>query len=49
MLNLTFPMLTLNMGFESARALHDVVEFKAAILALEDNFTIGLPRMLPMA
>ena len=42
MLALTSPMLTLNLGFNGARALHDDVESKAAILALEDNFTIGL-------
>ena len=42
MLALTYPMVTLNLGFNGARALHDDVESKAAILALEDNFTIGL-------
>ena len=42
MLAITYPMLTLNLGFNGARALHDDVESKAAILALEDNFTIGL-------
>ena len=42
MLALTYPMLTLNLGFNGARAFHDDIEAKAAILALEDNFTIGL-------
>jgi len=42
MLAITYPMITLNLGFNGARALHDDVESKAAILALEDNFTIGL-------
>lgn len=42
MLALTSPMLSLNLGFNGARALHDDVASKAAILALEDNFTIGL-------
>lgn len=42
MLALTAPMLTLNLGFNGARALHDDVASKAAILELEDNFTIGL-------
>jgi RND superfamily putative drug exporter len=35
-------MLTLNLGFNGASALHDDVESKKAVLALEDNFTIGL-------
>jgi RND superfamily putative drug exporter len=42
MLALTYPMLTLNLGFNGASALHDDVESKKAVLALEDNFTIGL-------
>ena len=42
MLALAYPMLTLNLGTNGARALHDDVEGKAAIVALEDNFTIGL-------
>ena len=42
MLALTSPMLFLNLGFNGARALHDDVASKAAILELEDNFTIGL-------
>ena len=42
MLALTYPMLTLNLGFNGARAFHDDVESKAAILSLEENFTIGL-------
>jgi len=42
MLALTYPMLTLNLGFNGAAALHDDVSSKDAILALEENFTIGL-------
>ena len=42
MLAAAYPMLNLNLGFNGARALNDDVESKAAILALEDNFTIGL-------
>jgi len=42
MLGLTYPMLNLNLGFNGARSFHDDVEAKKAILALEDNFTIGL-------
>jgi len=42
MLGLTYPMLNLNLGFNGARSFHDDLEAKAAILALEDNFTIGL-------
>ena len=42
MLALTYPMLSLNLGFNGARGLHDDVGSKAAILELEDNFTIGL-------
>ena len=36
------PIFTLNGGFNAAKALHDDVEAKAAFLALEDNFTLGL-------
>ena len=42
MLALTYPMLNLNLGENFARALHDDVGSKAAVLALEDNFTLGL-------
>lgn len=42
MLALTYPMLIFNLGFNGARAFHDDIEGKKAILALEDNFTIGL-------
>lgn len=42
MLALTYPMVTLNLGVNGARAFYDDVESKAAILALEENFTIGL-------
>ena len=39
---LTYSMLTLNLGENFARALHDDVGSKPAILALQDNFTLGL-------
>jgi uncharacterized membrane protein YdfJ with MMPL/SSD domain len=42
MLALTYPMLDLNLGFNGARSYHDDMEAKAAILKLEENFTIGL-------
>jgi len=42
MLALSWPMLSLNLGFNGARSLHDDIESKAAILALEQEFTIGL-------
>jgi RND superfamily putative drug exporter len=42
MLGLTYPMLNLTLGFNGARSFDDDVESKAAILSLEDNFTIGL-------
>jgi len=42
MLALTYPMLDLNLGFNGARSYHDDLEAKAAIRALEENFTIGL-------
>jgi len=42
MVALASLILTLNLGFNGARAFHDDVESKAAILALEENFTIGL-------
>jgi len=41
MLALTYPMLDLNLGFNGARSYHDDIEAKAAIRALEENFTIG--------
>lgn len=42
MLGLTYPMLDLNLGFTGARSYPKDVESRAAVLALEDNFTIGL-------
>ena len=42
MLVMTCPMLNFNLSFNGANSLHDDVEAKAAILALEDNFTVGL-------
>jgi RND superfamily putative drug exporter len=42
MLALASLIFTFNLGFNGARSLHDDVESKAAILALEENFTIGL-------
>ncbi len=36
------PLITLNLGFNGARSDSDDVEAKKAVLALEDNFTIGL-------
>ena len=41
MLALALPMTQLNLGFNGARSLHDDVESKAAIIALEEDFTIG--------
>ena len=42
LLALAFPLLTINLGVNGARALDDAVEAKAALLALDDNFTLGL-------
>ena len=36
------PILSLNLGFNGAKGLPDAVEAKKALLALEDNFTLGL-------
>lgn len=36
------PLFTLNLGFNGARSLSDDIEAKAAFLALEENFTLGL-------
>lgn len=36
------PILAFNLGFNGARSDPDAVEAKKALLALEDNFTIGL-------
>jgi len=42
MLALFYPMLSLNLGVNGAGTLSDDMEAKAAIEALEENFTIGL-------
>ena len=42
MLALGYFTFTLNLGFNGARALHNDVNAKAAILELEESFTIGL-------
>ncbi|MFC1925585.1 MMPL family transporter [Chloroflexota bacterium] len=42
MLGLTYPMLNMNLGFTGARSYPKDIESRAAVLALEDNFTIGL-------
>ncbi len=39
---LSAPLVTLNLGFNGAKSLPDAVEAKKAVLALQDNFTIGL-------
>lgn len=36
------PIVTFNLGFNGAKALSDDVEAKRALLALEENFTLGL-------
>jgi uncharacterized membrane protein YdfJ with MMPL/SSD domain len=36
------PTVTFNLGFNGAKSLPDDVEGKKAVIALEDNFTIGL-------
>lgn len=42
LLALASPVLGLTTGFNGARGLNDDVEAKAAFLALEENFTLGL-------
>jgi RND superfamily putative drug exporter len=42
LLLLAAPVLTLNLGFNGARALPDAVEAKKAALALQQDFTLGL-------
>jgi uncharacterized membrane protein YdfJ with MMPL/SSD domain len=39
---LAAPLVTLNLGFNGAKSLPDAVPAKKAVLALQDNFTIGL-------
>jgi uncharacterized membrane protein YdfJ with MMPL/SSD domain len=42
LLALAAPVLTFNLGFNGVKSYSDDVEAKKAVLALEDNFTIGL-------
>ena len=42
LLALAYPVLSINLGDNGARGLHDDVESKAALVKLEDNFTLGL-------
>jgi RND superfamily putative drug exporter len=42
LLALAVPLATLNLGFNGAKSLPDAVDAKKAVLALQDNFTIGL-------
>ena len=42
LLALAYPLLTINLGDPGARGLDDAVEAKAALLKLQDNFTLGL-------
>ncbi|HSI97357.1 MAG TPA: MMPL family transporter, partial [Gaiellaceae bacterium] len=39
---LAIPLFNINLGFNGARSLSDEIEAKAAFLALEENFTLGL-------
>jgi RND superfamily putative drug exporter len=42
LLALAAPIFTLNLGFNGGKALSDDVEAKKAVIALEENFTLGL-------
>jgi len=42
MIGLSSLMFNFNLGFNGARSFNDDIEAKSAILALEDNFTLGL-------
>ena len=42
LLAITAPILTLNLGFNGVRSFSDDAEGKKAIIALEENFTLGL-------
>ncbi len=42
LLAITAPILTLNLGFNGVRSFSDDVEGKKALIALEENFTLGL-------
>ncbi len=39
---LAVPLFAINLGFNGARSLSDDIQAKAAFLALEENFTLGL-------
>jgi uncharacterized membrane protein YdfJ with MMPL/SSD domain len=39
---LAVPLFAINLGFNGARSLSDDIQSKAAFLALEENFTLGL-------
>jgi uncharacterized membrane protein YdfJ with MMPL/SSD domain len=42
LLALASPIFTFNLGFNGAKGLPDAVQAKKAVIALEDNFTLGL-------
>ena len=42
LLALTYPLLTLNLGFNGSRSVSDDAEGKKAVIALEESFTLGL-------
>ena len=42
LLLMALPLLTLNLGFNGAKSLSDDVEAKKALLALQEDFTLGL-------
>ena len=42
LLAITAPILTLNLGFNGVRSFSDDAEGKKALIALEENFTLGL-------
>jgi len=42
LLALAAPIFTFNLGFNGAKGLSDAVEAKKAVIALEENFTLGL-------
>jgi uncharacterized membrane protein YdfJ with MMPL/SSD domain len=42
LLVLALPFFQLNLGFNGAKGLPDAVEAKKALLALQENFTLGL-------
>jgi len=44
LLVMALPLLTLNLGFNGAKSLSDDVEAKKALLALQQDFTLGLTK-----